>query len=143
MPGCPSLCRRCHEAMPEGAAAATMMSCPRCGEPRPQPEPGAISAGGLNAWKPRRMLSTAMVGTVCLAVVAGAGALIYQKVSGLSSSRALAVKAVAAPAVASTKAEVDKTRDEGPAWSHTPLFVVRPARAPMRGRLSFWAILSE
>ena len=126
MAGYPSLCIRCHEPLSEVDTAAT--NCPRCGEPLPQTDGGRISAEYRKVPHTRGMLSTAVASTVCLAIIAAAGVLIYHKVSGPPASKSSAVNVSAPPALASTKPDVDKTQDEGPAWSHTPIFVVRPAQ---------------
>jgi tetratricopeptide (TPR) repeat protein len=123
MPSRPSLCPRCNESLPD--AAAPMTSCPRCGAPLAQPESGEMSAGGVQASKRRRSLATAIVALLCLAIIAVASVLIYQKVAALLPSKGSAPKGPAASNVASKK---EQTKDEGPAWSHSRLVVVRPAR---------------
>ncbi len=64
-----------------------MRSCPRYGEPLAQQETGEISSGGLKTSRTRRSLATTIGAIVCLAVAAGAGIMIYQKVPALPSSR--------------------------------------------------------
>ena len=129
----PSLCPRCHERLPEAVPTSTMGTCPRCGEPLARPETEGMSTTGLKASKTRRSLSLSIVAVVCLAVIAGAGVVIYQKVSAPSPSQVSAAmgsvaKIAAAPDAASTKNRVEQTKAEGPSWSHSRLIVVRPAQ---------------
>ena len=75
----------------------------------------------------RRSLATAIVAALCLAVVSGAGVLIYQRASALLPSKGLAAKEPSAPRAASTKTAAAKRKEEDSSWSHSRLVVVRPA----------------
>ncbi|MGP0067546.1 MAG: tetratricopeptide repeat protein [Isosphaeraceae bacterium] len=138
MPGRSSLCPRCHERLPEEAAIPTMGTRPRCGEPVAGRGTRDLSAESLNASKARRALSTAFVAIVCLAGIAGCGAVVDRDVSGPSSSKGPAAPSVAAqgpasPDAASKKARAEKAKEEGPSWSHSRLIVVRPEQGADKG----------
>ena len=128
MPGHPSLCPRCKETLPEVATGAAIKSCPRCGELLARQETGQTSNGSATAPVTNRSLATAIVAVVCLAVIGGAGVLIYQKVLALWPPKAPAAKVAAGPNVASTKTGAEKTNNERPSWSHSRLVVIRPAQ---------------
>jgi tetratricopeptide (TPR) repeat protein len=89
-----------------------------------------MPAERLKASKTGRSLLTAIVATAALVVIAGA-TVIYQKVSALSTSKVPVAKVAAAPdsASASPKPPAEKTKDEGPSWSHTRLVVVSAGQA--------------
>jgi hypothetical protein len=71
-----------------------------------------------------------LVAVACLAVIAGAGVMIYRKVSAPSPAQAAAspVSAPAGPQAAATKTQVAPTKAEGPTWSHSRLVVVGSAQ---------------
>jgi tetratricopeptide (TPR) repeat protein len=132
MPSRPLLCPRCQESLPEAAQVAVMTSCPRCGEILAQPETGATTAGGLRAPKTHRSLVMGIVAIVCLAVICGAGVVIYKISLDLWPPRDMAAKGSPASDAASPKTGAGKTKDEGSLWSHSRLVVVRAAEGGLK-----------
>ncbi len=110
---------------------ATVRNCPRCGRPPVRQETEAISAEDLKPSKTRRSSPMAIAAIVSLAVIVGVGPVGCRKDTTPSppitaTAKVETANLPAAPEATPTKSKMEEVKDEGPAWCHNTLVVVRP-----------------
>ena len=123
--------------LPRRLRTAPLRNCPRCGASLDRSAAGEEPAEGLGASNKRSSLSSAVIAVIALAVLAGAGAVIYQNVSALLPEKGLAgvmaglTHAAPKPALRdanSPQAQDEAKKDEGASWTHSRMVVARAGR---------------